>query len=359
MTTITRSLRPAAHTRPPSASSSKNPVSPNPAAVRPPARLPVQRRRQRRERIAVHADLQARVDDHAVRLADDHTARHAAVADERCEKSGERAAHGFRAIAHPAPHALQRTLEQAPHVPERHRPRRRDEQHASAARRHRDARAVSASNTIWRQRPRPRCRIARFASSLTPESCAPMSAPRSRPSAVRYSSGHDISVSRRAGSRFARASPSTSWNSVRASITGAGSVGPSSIGRRSGCDARTVSSAAASDSSVGSLGERSAEITRRFLEIALLETEEAESLLRAAVTRREREHRFPLGACPRKIAAIDRDARDEIVRVRALCVAIESARRHAPRELQSAPNGAAPRRAARTRCSTDPRRASR
>src|ERR1019366_10217418 len=58
--------------------------------------------------------------------------------------------------------------------------------------------------------------------------------------------------------------------------------------------------------------ERSAEIPRRLVEVALLETEEAESLLRAAVSRRQGEHRLPLGPRARKIAAIDGDARAEI-----------------------------------------------
>ena len=146
--------------------------------------------------------------------------------------------------------------------------------------------AVSASKTIWFQRPRPRWRIARSASSLTPESCAPTSAPRSRPS------GGEVACRRRrwpsASSRIAvcGASPRTSLKQ-RARVDHGPRFGRrSSIGRR--IRAATRARCRAPPRASGRAGRPRA---RRRDSRAASSTspcwkrEEAEPLLRAAVVR--------------------------------------------------------------------------
>src|ERR1035437_2949233 len=144
--------------------------------------LAIKRRAERRERVAVHAGLQARIDDQAVGSAHHHAAGDAAVADERREERRERAAHAF-----PPSQRLARSSE---------RSRSRRTYPSGTVRGAATSStplplgaiatlAPSASKTIWCHAPSPRWRIARSASSLTPDSWAPMSAPRSRPSSVR------------------------------------------------------------------------------------------------------------------------------------------------------------------------------
>src|SRR6185437_15627962 len=143
----------------------------------------VERRGQGRERIALDADLEAGVDDLPVRLPHHHAAGDPAMANERRQQCAERARHARlpservarssdrsnRRLTYPRGTVRGAATSSTPPV-----------LGAIATL------AVSASNTICRHRPSPRWRIARPASSLTPESWAPTSAATSRPSSVRY-----------------------------------------------------------------------------------------------------------------------------------------------------------------------------